>query len=184
MSSIVRYYSKLLRGRKPFPRSSMLRIHSKQLFYNLIHPAMEDTSYEVESMSCFSGISIDTVPDETTILNFGHLLERRNLGKKQFTKINKHLVKKGLSLEECAIVDATITSAPTRQKSESRTRDHEMHQTKKGSESHFGMKMRIGVDDTFGVIHSLGTTFSNIHDINRVRQLLHGNEKRMWADEG
>ncbi|WP_019604724.1 IS5/IS1182 family transposase, partial [Teredinibacter turnerae] len=72
---IARYYSKSLRVRKPFPLSSMLRIHCMQLFYNLSDPAMEDTLYEVESMRRFAGISIDTVPDETTILNFRHLLE-------------------------------------------------------------------------------------------------------------
>nr|WP_019605286.1 IS5/IS1182 family transposase [Teredinibacter turnerae] len=83
---IARYYSKSLRGRKPFPLSSMLRIHCMQLFYNLSDPAMEDTLYEIESMRRFAGISIDTVPDETTILNFRHLLERHNLGKKLFSK--------------------------------------------------------------------------------------------------
>ncbi len=181
---IARYYSKSLRGRKPFPLSNMLRIHCMQLFYNLSDPAMEDTLYEVESMRRFAGISIDTVPDETTILNFRHLLERHNLGKKLFSKINKHLAKKGLSFKEGTIVDATIISAPTSTKNASGQRDPEMHQTKKGNEWHFGMKMHIGVDDAFGVIHSMDTTPANIHDVNLGRQLLHGNEKCMWGDAG
>lgn len=181
---IARYYSKSLRGRKPFPLSSMLRVHCMQLFYNLSDPAMEDTLYEVESMRRFAGISIDTVPDETTILNFRHLLERHNLGKKLFSKINKHLAKQGLSFKEGTIVDAAIISAPTSTKNESGQRDPEMHQTKKGNEWHFGMKMHIGVDDAFGVIHSMDTTPANVHDINLGRQLLHGNENRMWGDAG
>jgi IS5 family transposase len=36
------------------------------------------------------------------------------------------------------------------------------------------MKMHIGVDETFGVIHSLETTPANTHDITQTEQLLHG----------
>lgn len=181
---ISRYYSKSLRGRKPFPLSSMLRIHCMQLFYNLSDPAMEDTLYEVESMRRFAGITIDTVPDETTILNFRHLLERHGLGKKLFNKINKHLGKKGLSFKEGTIVDATIISAPTSTKNTSGERDPEMHQVKKGNEWHFGMKMHIGVDDALGVIHSVQTTAANVHDITQTGRLLHGDESRAWGDAG
>ena len=181
---ISRYYSKSLTGRKPFPLSAMLRIHCMQLFYNLSDPAMEDILYEVESMRRFAGISIDTVPDETTILNFRHLLERHGLGQKLFRKINKHLEKKGLSFKEGTIVDATIISAPTSTKNQQGKRDPDMHQTRKGNEWHFGMKMHIGVDDTLGVIHSIETTAANAHDITQTTRLLNGKERRVWGDAG
>ncbi len=181
---ISRYYSKSLTGRKPFPLSAMLRIHCMQLFYNLSDPAMEDMLYEVESMRRFAGISIDTVPDETTILNFRHLLERHGLGQKLFRKINKHLEKKGLSFKEGTIVDATIISAPTSTKNQQGKRDPDMHQTRKGNEWHFGMKMHIGVDDALGVIHSIETTAANAHDITQTTRLLNGKEKRVWGDAG
>ena len=112
----------------------MLRIHCMQLFYNLSDPAMEDTLYEVQSMRQFAGISIDTVPDETTILNFRHLLEQHHLGEKLFRKINQHLEKKGLSFKEGTIMDATIIEAPSSTKNQSGQRDPEMHQTKGTSE--------------------------------------------------
>lgn len=181
---ISRYYSKSLTGRKPFPLSAMLRIHCMQLFYNLSDPAMEDMLYEVESMRRFAGISIDTVPDETTILNFRHLLERHGLGHKLFRKINKHLEKKGLLFKEGTIVDATIISAPTSTKNQDGKRDPDMHQTRKGNEWHFGMKMHIGVDDALGVIHSIETTAANAHDITQTTRLLNGKERRVWADAG
>jgi len=181
---ISRYYSKSLTGRKPFPLSAMLRIHCMQLFYNLSDPAMEDMLYEVESMRRFAGISIDTVPDETTILNFRHLLERHGLGQKLFRKINKHLEKKGLSFKEGTIVDATIISAPTSTKNQQGKRDPDMHQTRKGNEWHFGMKMHIGVDDALGVIHSIETTAANAHDITQTTRLLNGKERRVWGDAG
>jgi IS5 family transposase len=181
---IARYYSKSLRGRKPYPLSSMLRIHCMQLFYNLSDPAMEDSLYEIESMRRFAGISIDAVPDETTILNFRHLLEKHDLGEKLFHKINRYLEKKGLSFKEGTIMDATIIAAPTSTKNKSGQRDPEMHQTKKGNEWHFGMKMHIGVDDVFGLIHSVTTTPANVHDIVVSGQLLHGEEQRISGDAG
>ncbi len=59
-----------------------------QLFYNLSDSGMGDSLYEIESMRRFAGITIDTVPDETTILKFRHLLEEHRLGQKIFDRIN------------------------------------------------------------------------------------------------
>ncbi|TGG90912.1 MAG: transposase [Aphanocapsa feldmannii 277cV] len=53
----------------------MLRVDCVQLFYNLSDPATEDMLYEVESVRRFSGIRLDKVPDETTILNFRRRLD-------------------------------------------------------------------------------------------------------------
>ena len=78
-SPIGRYYLKPLTGKKPYPLSVMLRIHCMQLLYNLSGPVMQGILYEVVSMCRFAGITIDTVPDETTILNCRHLLELHGL---------------------------------------------------------------------------------------------------------
>ena len=179
------YYPKNGQGRQPYPMSTMLRIHCMQLFYNLSDPAMEDALYEIESMRRFAGLRLsDRLPDETTILNFRHLLERHNLGKKLFDEVNRHLRSEGLRLREGSIVDATIIAAPTSTKNKSGKRDPEMHQVKKGNEWHFGMKMHIGVDDALGLIHSVSTTAANAHDITQADQLLHGEEQRVWGDAG
>lgn len=70
----------------------MLRVHCLQLFYNLSDPGMQDALYEIESMRRFAGLRLsERLPDETTILNFRHLLERHDLGKKLFEEINRHL---------------------------------------------------------------------------------------------
>jgi transposase, IS5 family len=183
---IARYYVKSGNqgGRPPYPLSTMLRVHCLQLFYNLSDPGMEDALYEVESMRRFAGISLDRVPDETTILNFRHLLERHELGKKLFKEINAHLHDNGLMLREGTIVDATIIAAPTSTKNQEGERDSAMHQVKKGNEWHFGMKMHIGVDDALGLIHSVETTSANEHDITVADKLLHGEERRVWGDAG
>ena len=130
------------------------------------------------------GRLVDRLPDETTILNFRHFLERHDLGKVLFDEVNKHLEKNGLMLREGSIVDATIIAAPSSTKNKTGQRDPQMHQTRKGNQWHFGMKMHIGVDDALGLIHSIDTTAANIHDIVASGHLLHGDEKRVFDDAG
>ena len=184
-NKIRRYYPKAGNGRHPYPLEVMLRIHCMQLFYNLSDPGMEDALYEIESMRRFAGLRAHgDIPDETTILHFRHLLEKHKLGKVLFATINKHLSREGLSLKEGTIVDATIISAPTSTKNKEGERDPEMHQTKKGNEWHFGMKMHIGADEATGCIHSIEATAANTHDVTIADRLLHGDEERLWGDAG
>lgn len=182
---IESFYPKNGRGRQPYPLMVMLRIHCMQLFYNLSDPAMEDALYEIESMRNFAGLTLsDRIPDETTILNFRHLLEKHQLGRKLFEEINGYLKEKGMLLREGTIVDATIISAPSSTKNKGKARDPEMHQAKKGNQWHFGMKMHIGTDDVLGLIHSVDTSAANAHDITATGRVLHGEESRVWGDSG
>ena len=136
----------------------MLRIHCVQLFYNIRDPGMEDLLYEAESVRLFVGLKLsEALPDETTILNFRHILGRHNLGQGLFEEINAHLESQGLRLREGTIVDASIIEAPFSTKNRGKERDPEMLQTKKGNERHFGMRVYIGVDADTGLVHSVST---------------------------
>ena len=178
-------YAKRGKGRRPYPLPVMLRIHCVQLFYNLSDPGMEDLLYEAESVRRFIGLSLtEALPDETTILNFRHLLERHELGKGLLEEINAHLESRGLRLREGTIVDASIIEAPSSTKNRSGERDPEMHQTKKGNQWHFGMKAHIGVDADTGIVHSLSATAANVHDVTEAHGLLHGGETQVWCDAG
>ncbi|RMF18164.1 MAG: IS5 family transposase [Gammaproteobacteria bacterium] len=182
---VARCYRKHRIGRKPYPVSVMLRIHMMQLFWNLSDPAMEDHLYEVESMRRFAGLRLNgPIPDETTILNFRRQIEKCNLGPRILQTVNDVLSRKGLMLRSGTIMDATIIEAPSSTKNKEKKRDEEMHQTKKGNQWHFGMKMHVGVDDVTGLVHSIETTPANEHDLNVSDKLLHGQEKRVWADAG
>ncbi|MEH6561135.1 MAG: IS5 family transposase [Marinobacter sp.] len=181
---IARHYPKGANGRPPYPLSAILRVHCMQAFYNLSDPAMEDALYEIESMRRFAGLRLDRLPDETTILNFRRFLERHDLGSALFEEVNRHLQSHGLVLREGSIVDATIISAPSSTKNKASKRDPEMHQTHRGNQWHFGMKMHIGVDAVFGLVHSIDTTAANTHDIVAAEKLLHGDEKRVFGDAG
>jgi len=77
-------------------------------------------------------------------------------------------------MKQGTVIDATLISAPSSTKNKEGKRDPEMHQTKKGNEWYFGMKVHIGVDKNSGLIHSVETTSANDHDITREAQLLHG----------
>jgi IS5 family transposase len=59
-----------------------------------------------------------------------------------------------------------------------------MHQTKKGNQWYFGMKVHIGVDSESGLIHSVETTAANVHDLTPATDLLHGKETVVYADAG
>ncbi len=179
------FYPKAGRGRRPYELSAMLRIHCVQLFYNLSDPGMEDMLYEVDSVRRFVGLKLSgPLPDETTILNFRHLLEQHELGAGLFEEIGRHLESQGLRLQAGTIVDASIIAAPSSTKNRSKERDPEMHQTKKGNEWHFGMKVHIGVDSQTGVVHSVSTTPANVNDVTQTPQLLHGEETHVWGDAG
>ena len=178
-------YPKAGKGRRPYPLAVMLRVHCVQLCYNLSDPGMEDLLYEAESVRRFAGLKLsEALPDETTILNFRHLLERHGLGKRLFEEINAHLESQGLRLREGTIVDATIIEAPSSTKNRSGERDPEMHQTKKGNQWHFGMKAHIGVDSETGIVHSMSITSANVHDVTETHNLLHGGETVVWGDAG
>ena len=184
-SIIEPHYPKAGNGRRPYPLTTMLRIHCMQQWYSLSDPAMEDALYEIASMRLFAGLSLDKpIPDHTTIMNFRHLLERKKLARKIFREVNQWLTDAGVLLKEGTLVDATIIEAPTSTKNKSGERDPEMHQTKKGNQWHFGMKAHIGVDARTGITHSFTTTAANEHDLNQASELLHGDEQFIFADAG
>ena len=79
-------------------------------------------------------------------------------------------------------MDATIIGAPSSTKNADKKRDPEMHQTRKGQQWYFGMKLHIGVDSKTGLAHSAVVTAANVHDKHPVPQLLHGQEEQFYGD--
>lgn len=171
-------------GRPPVGLERMLRIYFLQNWFNLSDPAVEESLYDMRVMREFVGIDLgeEPAPDETTVCKFRHLLEQHELTEKLFLTVNHYLSLNGMKVSSGTIVDATIISAPSSTKNKDKERDPEMHQTKKGNEWHFGMKMHIGVDSRSGIIHSVKSTSANVHDSQVIEELLHGEETRVWGD--
>ncbi len=74
------YYLKAGGGRKPYPLETMLCIHLLQNWFSLSNLAMEEAPYEIKPMRQFAGLPLSaTIPKDTTIMNFRHLLEKHQL---------------------------------------------------------------------------------------------------------
>jgi IS5 family transposase len=164
----------------------MLRIHLLQQWYSLSDPAMEEAVIEVPTMRRFAGIELisDRIPDETTILTFRHLLEKHGLGEMIFDTVKALLAARGVTMRQGTIVDATLIAAPSSTKNKKGKRDTELHQTKKGNQWYFGMKIHAGVDKDSDLIHSVVITTANVHDLTSVAELLHGDEEVVYGDAG
>ncbi|BAO28931.1 IS5 family transposase [Sulfuritalea hydrogenivorans] len=178
------HYPKAGNGRPPVGLERMLRMYCVANWFNLADEACEDALYDVPVFREFCRIDLgrERVPDATTLLHFRHLLERHDLGAAMFAKIGELLLANGMKLSGGTIVDATLIAAPPSTKNQEKSRDPEMHQTKKGNEWHFGMKLHIGTDSQSGLVHSASVTAANVHDSHQVPNLLHGAETRFYGD--
>jgi IS5 family transposase len=178
------HYPKGERGRPPMGIERMLRIYFLQQWYALADEALEDAIYDSQAMRTFAGIdlSVESVPDATTLLNFRHLLETHQLTQAIFTEVGTLLSERKLLMREGTIVDATIIAAPSSTKNTRKERDPEMHQTRKGNQWYFGMKAHIGVDAESGLVHRVTGTAANVADITQTHALLHGEEKEAYLD--
>ena len=164
--------------------AKMLRIYFLQQWYNLSDPAAEEALYDSETMRRFVGIENgqDTIPDESTIFLFRHLLEEHRLPDRIFAEVKALLTERGLVMNEGTIVDATIINAPSSTKKQKKQRDPEMHQTKKDNQWYFGMKAHTGVDKDSGLVHTVAVSAANLHGSQAMDELLHGEENALWGD--
>ena len=182
---IAPYYRKQRTGRPLMKLERMLRVYFLQQWYQLSDPGAEDALYDSEAMRQFAGIrlGIDAVPDESTIMNFRHLLEEKKLTKKIFEATGEYLQGQGLILQSGTLVDATIIHAPQSRKNASGKTDPEMSSTQKSGQWFFGMKAHIGTDKK-GIVHSLVCTTAKVQESTVVEGLLHGKESAAYGDKG
>ena len=180
------HYPKGKRGRPPMGIEKMLRVYFLQQWYGLADEALEDAIYDSQAMRLFVGIDLsqEGVPDATTLLKFRHLLERHDLTRDIFEEITTMLSEQKCLMKEGTIVDATIIASPSSTKNQSRQRDPQMHQTKKGNQWHFGMKAHVAVDAQSGLVQKVIGTAANVSDISQTHELLHGQEQDVFADAG
>ena len=137
-------------------------------------------------MRRFAGLSLwdDKLPDETTILNLRHLLERHELTEQMFAQINADLAERGVSVSRGSMVDATLVHAPSSTKNREGKRDPQMHQTRKNNQWYFGMKIHVGADVDSGLSHSVTVTAANEADISELPKLLREDDAVIFGDAG
>ncbi len=122
---------------------------------------MEDALIEVPTMTRCAVIDLicERIPDETTILDIRHLLEKHDLGQQIFETVEVHLKARGMAMNNqwyhrCALGFA------------------------------YEMKVHNGVFAASGLIHSVQISSANVHDLTPAPELLHGEETLVYADAG
>src|SRR5215469_4659070 len=76
------HYPKGENGRPPVGLAIMLRVYFLQQWFNLSDPGAEEALYESPVLRRFAGVDLGRAPapDESTILQFRHRLEKHDLG--------------------------------------------------------------------------------------------------------
>jgi IS5 family transposase len=138
---------------------------------------------DICSMRTFAGLELgrDTIPDETIVLNFRHLLEAHELTKVIFVAISEFLETRGALLRGGTIIDATLIAASPSTKNKAQKRDPEMRSSKKGNQWYFGMKAHIGVDATSGLVHTAGVTTGSVHDAKVMDNLIREDDRAVYG---
>lgn len=180
------FYPKGERGRPPRGIEPMLRMYLLQSWFHLSDEATEDAIYDSYCMRKFMRLNFleEAVPDATTLCNFRKLLDEHELGKAIFADVQQRLEAAGLIMHGGSIVDATLIAAPSSTKNKKNERDPEMHQSKKGNQWYFGMKVHIGVDAGSGYVHSITGTSGNVHDIAETANLIREDDDVVYGDSG
>ena len=110
LEPILKKYPKSGKGRRPIPAKVMLRIYLMQRWYGLSDPAMEESLYDIESMRRFAGVSMQRIPDETTLCKFRHFLVKHKMSEELLRLTKQHLSEHGLIVTRGKTVDPRVRS--------------------------------------------------------------------------
>lgn len=169
------------------PRSELMMLIKMTLLqqrYSLSDEGVEENIYDRYSFQLFCDINIgeDKIPDATTVCRFRKHCNEHRLNEKIFKIINRKLEEKWIICKTWTIMDATIITASGSTKNKAKSRDPEMHSTKKWNNYYFWAKAHIAVDDQSWLATALEFTAANVHDSDPIPELLHWEEKRVYWD--
>jgi IS5 family transposase len=93
-------------GRPPIPLEAILQIHLLQQWFTRSDPLMEQMLIDTPCFRRFAGIETmeGRIPDETTILNFRHLLDEHRIAEQILEGVNQMLSERGAMLREGTIL--------------------------------------------------------------------------------
>ena len=122
LEPILKEYPKSRKGRRPIPAKVMLRIYLMQQWYGLSDPAMEESLYDIESMRRFAGVSMQSIPDETTLCKFRSFLVRHKISEELLHLTEQHLSTHGLRISKGRIIDPRVRRIRREHSAGNRTR--------------------------------------------------------------
>ena len=191
-------------GRPPFDYIMMFKILVLQRLFNL---SDDQTEYQVLDRSSFRRfLGVETkIPDAKTIWHFKDELVKAGVIKELFDIFQKELEKKNIITHTGSIVDATFIEVPRQRNdrdenksikngeipkdwikenniNKMRQKDVDARWTVKGNINHYGYKDHIKVDADSKLILNYEVTSANVHDSQKLNDLLDDNDRVIYAD--
>ena len=178
-------------GRPSYPPLMMLKALLLEQWYNLSDPQMEEALGDRISFRRFVGLGLeDQTPDYSTISRFRTELSKRGLSEELFKELEAQLDKRGLILKEGTLMDATLVDAQVRRPPVSEGRgaksstdpDADWSYTGRGSRTHFGYKVHLGVDAGTGLVRKAALTPAKVYESEVADGLVSGDERAVYGD--
>jgi len=173
-------------GRPPCAPLVLFKMSLLQHCYGLSDPQCEELVGDRLSWRHFVGLGLqDTVPDETTLVNFRKRLRQHGQHENLLVLVNRQLEQKGLILKTCTLVDATLLQAARRApaKEDKTGGDGDAGYTVKRGQPHYGYKAHVAVDETHTLIRAVTLTSANVHDSQEFETVVKGDEEMVMADK-
>jgi IS5 family transposase len=180
-------------GGASYPPLMMFRAMLLQVWHNISDVQTEKMLSRDLLFRRFCGLSLkDQVPDHSTISRFRTQLHRHGLYDKLFKEVNQQLSDKGaiVKVGEVSIVDASVIEAHQVRKKPGVNTDNTQDPdagwsvktgTKGNTESTYGFKAHANVDED-GFVKAVKVTSGNVHDSQRLEELLTGTEEELYGD--
>lgn len=191
-------------GRPPFDYILMFKILVLQRLFNL---SDDQTEYQILDRSSFRRfLGIETkIPDAKTIWHFKDELTKAGIIKELFEIFEKELENKNIISHSGSIVDATFIEAPRQRNDRDenksikngeipknwveenninkiRQKDIDARWATKANINHYGYKNHIKVDADSKFITNYVVTSANVHDSQKLNELLDEKDKVVYAD--
>ena len=178
-------------GRPSYPPLTMMKVLLLAQWYGLSDPQMEEALGDRLSFRRFVGLGLqDPTPDPSTLSRF-----RSALGSPRaaalFQELTGQLEAQGLVLKQGTLLDATVVEAQVRRPPRAaglgagspRDPDAGWSYTGRGSRTHFGYKVHIGVDLETGLVRRGELTAANVYESQVAEALICGDEGAVYADK-
>ena len=152
---------------------------------------MEEALGDRISFRRFVGLGLqDDTPDHSTISRFRTELSKHGLSEELFRELEAQLDKRGLMLKEGTLMDATLVEAQVRRPPVSEGRgarsstdpDADWSYTGRGSRTHFGYKVHLGVDVGSGLVRKASLTPGKVYESEVADGLVSGDERAVYGD--
>jgi IS5 family transposase len=177
-------------GRPSYPPLMMVKVLLLEQWYNLSDPQMEEALNDRMAFRRFVGLGFQKdAPDYSTISRFRTALGEE-LSAQLFAELERQLEEQGMVLKRGTLMDATLVQAQVRRPPLDKGRgaksptdpDADWTGFQRGSRSHFGYKVHIGVDEGSGIVRTAVFTPAKTYESEVAEELVSGDEMAVYGD--